>query len=63
MSEQAVHGPHKSEWITISTDEYESMQRTIEVLSDPDLMIQLDEGKRKNAPTRDFEDLTRELGL
>lgn len=63
MSEQAVHGPHKSEWITISTDEYESMQRTIEVLSDPDLMIQLDEGKKKNTPTRNFEDLAGELGL
>ncbi len=63
MSEQAVHGPHKTEWITISTDEYESMQRTIEVLSDPDLMIQLDEGKKKNTPTRNFEDLAGELGL
>jgi len=58
-----VHGPHKTEWITISTDEYESMQRTIEVLSDPDLMIQLDEGKKKNTPTRNFEDLAGELGL
>ena len=57
MSEQAVHGPHKSEWITISTDEYESMQHTIEVLSDPDLITQIREGKRKNAPTRDFEEL------
>lgn len=63
MSEQAVHGPHQSKWITISIDEYESMQRTIEVLSDEDLMIQLGEGKRKNAPTRDFEDLAGELGI
>jgi PHD/YefM family antitoxin component YafN of YafNO toxin-antitoxin module len=63
MSEQAVHGPHKSEWITISIDEYESMQRTIEVLSDPDLMTQLDEGKRKNTPTREFEELAGELGI
>ena len=63
MSEQAVHGPHKSEWIIISTDEYESMQHTIEVLSDPDLMRQLGEGKRKNAQTRDFEELAGELGI
>ncbi|ABD42901.1 hypothetical protein Mhun_3219 [Methanospirillum hungatei JF-1] len=63
MSDQAVHVPHKSEWITISTDEYESMQRTIEVLSDPDLMTQLGEGKRKNAPMKDFEELARELGI
>ena len=58
-----MHGPHKSEWITISTDEYESMQRTIEVLSDTDLMNQLGEGKRKNAPVRDFEELAGELEI
>ena len=63
MSEQAVHGPHKSEWITISTDEYESMQRTIEVLSDTDLMTQIGEGTRKNAPVRDFEELAGELEI
>jgi hypothetical protein len=39
------------------------MQRTIEVLSDPDLTNQLGEGKRKNAPTRDFEELAGELGI
>lgn len=63
MSGQAVHGEHKSEWITISTDEYESMMSTIEVLSDADLMAQIEEGKRKNAPTRNFEDLARELDI
>ncbi len=63
MTEQAVHGPHKAEWITISIDEYESMLRTIEVLSDVDLMTQIEEGKRKNAPTRDFESLAEELGI
>jgi hypothetical protein len=63
MSDHAVYGSHQSEWITISTDEYESMQRTIEVLSDSDLMTQIREGKKKNAPTRDFEGLARELGI
>jgi hypothetical protein len=63
MSEHAVHGSHKSEWITISTDEYESLQRTIEILSDNDIMTQIREGKRKNAPTKDFEELARELGI
>lgn len=63
MSEHAAHGQHTSEWITISTDEYESMQRTIEVLSDKDLMAQIDEGKRKDAPTRDFKELAKELGI
>ena len=63
MSEQAVHGPHRSGWITISTDEYESMQCTIEVLSDHDLMTQLGDGKGKNAPLRDFEEIAGELGI
>jgi hypothetical protein len=39
------------------------MQHTIEVLLDPDLMRQLGEGKRKNAPTRDFEEPAEELGI
>jgi hypothetical protein len=63
MSKQAVQGSHESGWITISTDEYGSMQHTNEVLLDPDLMRQLGEGKRKNAPTRDFEELAGELGI
>lgn len=63
MSEPAVHGRHKTDWITISTDEYESMQRTIEVLSDRDLMGQIDDGKKKGAPTKDFEELAKELGI
>ena len=63
MSDPAVHGQHKTNWITISTDEYESMQRTIEVLSDSDLMAQIEEGKKKGAKTRDFEELAKELDI
>jgi PHD/YefM family antitoxin component YafN of YafNO toxin-antitoxin module len=63
MSEHVVHGSHVSKRITISTDEYESMQRTIEVLSDTDLMTQIEEGKRKKDSTRDFEALASELGI
>jgi PHD/YefM family antitoxin component YafN of YafNO toxin-antitoxin module len=59
MSEQGVHGPHKSYWI-ISTYEYESIQRTIEVLSDPDLMTQIREGKRENASTSDFQEIAED---
>ena len=39
--------PHQTEWITISLDEYDSMQRTIETLSDEDLMEQIREGKKE----------------
>jgi PHD/YefM family antitoxin component YafN of YafNO toxin-antitoxin module len=54
---------HETEWITISTDEYESMKRTIKVLSDKDLMEQIEEGKKKNVKIRDFEEVAKELGI
>ena len=63
MTEATKHGRHQTEWITISVDEYESMQRTIEVLSDRDLMQQIEEGKRENIEIRDFEELAKELGI
>lgn len=63
MSEPAVHGNHDAKWITISTDEYESMKRTIEVLSDKELMVQIREGKNKDTNSRDFETLAEELGI
>jgi PHD/YefM family antitoxin component YafN of YafNO toxin-antitoxin module len=58
-----IHGKHETEWITISKDEYESLNRTIEVLSDKDLMTQIKKGKGKNAKSRDFEDVAKELGI
>lgn len=57
------YGTDKTGWITISTDEYNSMVRTIEVLSDKDLMEQIEEGKKDNAKIMDFEELARELGV
>ena len=56
-------GMHETGWVTISTDEFESMARTIEVLSDKDLMSQIGEGKRGNAKVMDFEELAQELGI
>ncbi|GBE55151.1 MAG TPA: hypothetical protein ENH28_06230 [Euryarchaeota archaeon] len=63
MSEAIRRGKHKTEWITISLDEYESMKRTIEVLSDEDLMSQIKEGRKEDAKVLDFEKLARELGI
>ena len=45
MSEAKTFGGHRAEWITISTDEYESMKSTIEVLSDSELMEQIRNSK------------------
>lgn len=58
-----VHGKHKTEWITISVDEYESMKRTIEVLTDKDLMTQIKRGQQKNVKSRDFNEVVKELGI
>ncbi len=58
-----VHGEHKTEWITISVDEYESMKRTIEVLSDKDLMAQIKRGQQKSVKSRDFSEIVKELGI
>lgn len=63
MTEAVKHGRHQTEWITISVDEYESMQRTIEVLSDRDLMNQIEEGKREDVKRREFEELAKELEI
>ncbi|MEE8402035.1 MAG: hypothetical protein V3R86_07780 [Candidatus Hydrothermarchaeaceae archaeon] len=63
MCEVAQSGKHQTEWITISVDEYESMKRTIDVLSDKDLMKQVKEGKKKGTKVVDFEKLAAELGI
>ena len=58
-----VHGKHETEWITISVDEYESMKRTIDVLTDKDLMAQIKRGQQKNVKSRDFNEVAQELGI
>ncbi|MBA1343124.1 MAG: hypothetical protein C5S52_05960 [ANME-2 cluster archaeon] len=58
-----MYGTDKIGQITISTDECESMVRTMEVLSDKDLMEQIEKGKKSNAKIMDFEELARELGV
>ncbi len=58
-----AHGRHETGWVTISTDEFESMVRTIEVLSDTDLMAQIGEGKKDDVRVMDFEELAQELGI
>jgi PHD/YefM family antitoxin component YafN of YafNO toxin-antitoxin module len=58
-----VHGKHETQWITISVDEYESMKRTIDVLSDKELMAQIKRGQQKNVKSRDFNDIVKELGI
>ena len=63
MANAVITGKHQTDWITISTDEYESMKETIEIISDVDIMEQLDDGKKDNTKVRDFEELAKELGI
>jgi|GEM_PF-3507360 hypothetical protein len=42
----------KARWVTISTDEYESMKATIETLSSPDAMRKIIKGERELAEGR-----------
>ena len=41
MSSLQMLGKHEAYWVTISSDEYDSMKATIEALSDPEVMEQL----------------------
>ena len=45
MSDVAYYGEHKARWVTISSDEYESMKSTLEVLSDAELLDQISESR------------------
>ena len=45
MNEIEAFVEHKAQWITISSDEYESMKSTLDVLSDPELMEQIKESR------------------
>ena len=46
-SEIKSMGEHTAQWVTISSDEYESMKSTLEVLSDPELMEQIRESEEE----------------
>ena len=53
---------HKTAYVTISMDEYESMKATLEVLQDEDLMRQLRESERaiKEGKVRKWRDFMKE---
>lgn len=65
MSEAEYSGEHKAHWVTISSDEYESMKATLEILSDPELRDEALKGKDEatRGKARKLEDIKKELGL
>jgi PHD/YefM family antitoxin component YafN of YafNO toxin-antitoxin module len=62
MNGMEAFGEHKARWITISTDEYESMKSTLEVLSDPELIEQIKESREdfKAGRFKKLRDLLKE---
>ncbi|MBI2173344.1 MAG: hypothetical protein HYT73_04040 [Candidatus Aenigmarchaeota archaeon] len=65
MSEIIFKGKHESAWITISTDEYESMLATIETLSNPDAMKKIKKGEKERleGKLKSLEHIKKELDI
>ena len=43
--------------------DYKSQHETMEIVSDKDLMTQIQKGKSKNVKSRDFEEVAKDLGF
>ena len=56
-------GRHETSYVIISKDEYDSMQATIEALSDSDLMEQIGKSKEdiKKGKVKKWDDFSKEL--
>jgi len=56
---------HKTTFITISKDEYDSMQETIDVLKDKELMCQIRESQKaiKEGRVRKWDEFAKEKGV
>ena len=65
MSEAMISGRHETEWITITTDEYNSMKSTLEILSNPNLKKEVLEGKKqaREGNVRKLKDVAKDLGF
>ena len=65
MSQLQVHGEHKTQWITISLDEYESMKSTIEILSSPKAMEKIRRGEQERLAKKGqkLEAVKKELSI
>jgi PHD/YefM family antitoxin component YafN of YafNO toxin-antitoxin module len=61
MGEVSIRGEHKADWVTISHDEYESMKSTIRVLSDSELLRQIQKSREnfKKGKFKKLSDLIR----
>jgi len=60
-----MHGEHKTQWITISLDEYESMKSTLEILSSSKAMEKIWKGQEERLAGKGqkLDDVKKELGF
>ena len=65
LHQPEVHGEHKAAWVTISTDEYESLLATLETLSNPKAMEKIRQGEKERleGKLKDLDQVKKELGL
>jgi PHD/YefM family antitoxin component YafN of YafNO toxin-antitoxin module len=65
MNGLQLHGEHKTQWVTISMDEYNSMRSTIEILSSPKAMEKIRCGEQESLAGKGqkLENVKKELGL
>ena len=65
MNKLQVHGEHKTECVTISLDEYESLLATLEILSSPEAMEKIKQGEKERleGKLKSLEQVKKELGF
>lgn len=63
--QKLANSKHEAGWVTISTDEYESMKATIEILSSPEAMRKIRQGEKELAEGKgkSLEEVKKELGI
>ena len=63
MSLLHVEGKHEAQWVTISSDEYESMKATIDAFTDSEVMEQLIKSEEdiKTGRTKSWDDFVKEF--
>ena len=56
---------HKTSFVTITKDEYDSMRETIEILSDKEVMGQLKESQKaiRDCRVRKWDEFVKERGI
>ncbi|HLD48797.1 MAG TPA: hypothetical protein VJB11_00365 [archaeon] len=65
MKDLSLKGRHETAWITISSDEYESLLATIETLSNPEAMKKIRKGEKEilEGKLKSLEQVKNELGI